>query len=183
MSRAQWAMVRHGETEWNLTGRLQGRTDIPLNDTGREQANAAAEELAALGPWDLVVCSPLGRARETAQIIAARLGAGRVIECPTLVERDYGAAEGTHLTGLDEQARHELMEVGESSDAVVRRGTTILDWLTRQYPDKRLVLVSHGTFIRLVLGSLYERDYPRVENGQIAQLEGELVSRLDGSGR
>lgn len=178
MSRPAWALVRHGETDWNQAGRLQGRTNIQLNDTGRAQAQATAEELAAHGDWDLVISSPLSRAKETARIIAAHLGTGPVLECPTLVERDYGRAEGMSIAGLDEAARTALMNGGESSEAVVRRGMTILSWFGRKYPERRLVMVGHGSFIRLVLGNVYECDYPRVENGQIAVLDPEAAGLL-----
>ncbi len=67
------ALVRHGRTDWNRDDLLQGSSDIPLDDTGRAQAHEAARALAGLGRWNAVVCSPLSRARETAEIIAAEL--------------------------------------------------------------------------------------------------------------
>ncbi|WP_411733375.1 histidine phosphatase family protein [Paeniglutamicibacter sp.] len=175
MIQYHWALVRHGETEWNRTGRLQGRADIPLNDTGRAQALAAAEELAAQGPWDLVVSSTLGRARETARIIAKLLGAGAVVEVPALVERDYGPAEGASVVGIDERAKAELMEGGESAESVVLRGTAALAWLAASHRGRRLVIVSHGTLIRLVLSAVHGRDIPRVENGEVIALDVQLV--------
>ena len=75
-------LVRHGETDWNRQRRIQGLTDIPLNDTGRAQAEAAAA-LIERSEWDLVVSSTLGRARETAAILARGLGlpvAGAVLQ-------------------------------------------------------------------------------------------------------
>ena len=67
------AFIRHGQTDWNREGLLQGSSDIPLNDTGRAQARDALMTLRSM-PWDVVVSSPLRRARETAQIIADALG-------------------------------------------------------------------------------------------------------------
>ncbi|MBV1777632.1 histidine phosphatase family protein [Paeniglutamicibacter sp. ABSL32-1] len=183
MIQYNWALVRHGETEWNRTGRLQGRSDIPLNNTGRAQALAAAEELEARGPWDLVVSSTLGRARETARIIAKRLGAGAVVEVPALVERDYGPAEGATVGGIDEQAKTDLMAGGESTESVVLRGTAALAWLAASHRGRRLVIVSHGTLIRLVLSAIHGRDFPRVENGEVIELQGGFATATVGSDR
>lgn len=85
-------LVRHGETEWNQRGLFQGTTDIPLNQSGREQAMAAAEALRSV-PLDRVFCSPLGRARETARII---LGGRTVPVTPDerLRELSFGVGEG-----------------------------------------------------------------------------------------
>ncbi|MGI9185400.1 MAG: histidine phosphatase family protein [Solirubrobacteraceae bacterium] len=92
-------IVRHGETEWSAAGRHTGRTDVPLTDTGRQQAAALASRLAA-GRFALVLCSPLLRARET----CSRAGFGDVAEpCADLVEWDYGGYEG--LTTPEIRAR------------------------------------------------------------------------------
>ena len=64
---------RHGQTEYNLQGRIQGQVDIPLNDTGRQQAQRAADGIAALGPTR-IVSSPLVRARATAEVLASLTG-------------------------------------------------------------------------------------------------------------
>ena len=90
-------LIRHGETDWNLTRRIQGSTDIPLNDTGRRQAREAAEAFRAgldvTAPL-VVVSSDLSRASETAEIIAAELGVRVSRLYPDLRERSYGEAEG-----------------------------------------------------------------------------------------
>jgi hypothetical protein len=85
-------LVRHGETDWNVEGRLQGWTDIPLNATGIEQAHAAASVLAGR-PIGSVLSSDLSRARDTAAMIAAAAGR-EVLTDPALRERNYGVAEG-----------------------------------------------------------------------------------------
>jgi len=81
-------LVRHGETDWNAEGRLQGHTDRPLNDFGRRQAAALAERLAD-DDIDAVYASDLARARETAEILADRLGLA-VVTDPDLRERNWG---------------------------------------------------------------------------------------------
>lgn len=90
-------LVRHGETDWNRDGRIQGAVDIPLNDTGRAQARAAAQHLAERRDPDVplvVVSSDLTRAAETADIIADALGTRVSARYPGLRERAYGDAEG-----------------------------------------------------------------------------------------
>ncbi len=182
MSARSWAMVRHGQTEWNRQGLLQGASDIPLNDTGRAQARRAAAKLSIDGVWDVVVCSPLARARETAQIIAAQLGVDEVIEIADLVERDYGPVEGTSVQGLAEGAKRKLMNQGESEQAVIDRGVSVLARLGARYPGRRVVIVSHGSLIRLVRGALTCTNYPRIENGEIVVLEQRLVAERDRNG-
>ena len=82
-----FAFIRHGQTDWNRDDQLQGSSDIPLNAEGREQAHEAAGILAD-GGWEVVVSSPLRRARETATIIAHDLGLELGPSYPALVERD-----------------------------------------------------------------------------------------------
>jgi len=95
-------LVRHGETDWNRDRRIQGSTDIPLNDTGRAQAQEAAAllraQLATSSVPPIVVSSDLSRARETAQIIAAELELPAPRTYPALRERAYGEAEGVEAS-------------------------------------------------------------------------------------
>ena len=85
--------LRHGQTDWNLARRIQGSTDIPLNETGREDARWAAEKLAGT-THHAVYSSPLLRARETAEIIADRLGLELAAVVPDIREREFGDGEG-----------------------------------------------------------------------------------------
>lgn len=90
-----FVFLRHGQTDWNLEGRIQGHTDIPLNATGRAQAAAAAARLVGAGVTRAVT-SPLSRARETAEIVADHLGVPLEIDAD-LKERAFGAFEGRLL--------------------------------------------------------------------------------------
>ncbi|MBJ6363547.1 histidine phosphatase family protein [Paenibacillus sp. GCM10012307] len=150
--------VRHGKTDWNALGKIQGQTDIPLNEEGIRQAQALAERLATEGlQWDGVVSSPLSRARETARMIAERLDIPLLAPDKRLQERGFGEIEGTteqeRISRWGEQWRQTY--VGQESDEEVReRGFNFLqDWL-EQAGMNRLLVVSHGSFLSLMLHTL-----------------------------
>jgi len=92
-------LVRHGETDWNADGRLQGQTDRPLSDFGRRQARQLADELAG-EELEAIYASDLSRARETAEIIGDRLGLATVLD-PDLREKDWGTWEGLSAVERD----------------------------------------------------------------------------------
>ena len=97
-------LVRHGQTAKNKERLLQGRTDVPLNDTGRQQARQLSDYFAKKGiTFDLVFSSPLGRAVETAGLIVP--GAEILID-DRLTEMDYGPYEGAGLTNLPPEILH-----------------------------------------------------------------------------
>ena len=90
-------LLRHGETEWNREGRLQGHRDVPLNANGRLQVSRAAEILAGLYPdIERIISSPLSRALESAEIVAGKLKYEKadIILEPILMERSFGVGEG-----------------------------------------------------------------------------------------
>ncbi|TMQ05877.1 MAG: histidine phosphatase family protein, partial [Deltaproteobacteria bacterium] len=91
-------LARHGQTSWNALGRLQGHTDIELNDVGREQARELAARLAS-AELTAVWASDLARARQTGEIVAAALGLAPPTVDPDLRERHYGVFEGRDSTG------------------------------------------------------------------------------------
>lgn len=153
-------LVRHGETDWNRARRIQGATDIPLNDTGRTQAAETAAELRASIRADvplIVTSSDLVRAQETARIIATGLGTTLHGVYPELRERAYGDAEGAHVDDLRERwgEWHDADLRGVEPWAEVRsRGVRGLLRIAR---DARrgtapvsavVVAVSHGGMIR-----------------------------------
>lgn len=193
------ALVRHGQTDWNAAGKLQGQVDIPLNATGREQARAAAEALRG-GGWERVVTSPLGRAAETGAIIAAVLGLPAPTTDAGLIERGYGELEGVvdeELPASTREVLHPdhsrdpgpLEAVGyergvlpgvERSHAAADRGVEALARIEAAYPGQRVVVVSHGTLIRLTLNALTEwtRFFPSPANAEVNVLDGEQYAAV-----
>lgn len=154
-------LVRHGQTDWNRDRRIQGATDVPLNDTGREQARDAAASLRAeLGDASpLVVSSDLARARETAAIIAESFGVPLGAAYTDLRERSYGDAEGV---GTEEFIRRwgdwytaEIPRAESWADLRVRaiRGMRAVARDARRgtVPSAPVVVVSHGALIREVI--------------------------------
>lgn len=113
------ALVRHGQTDWNAQRRLQGSTDIPLNDVGRGQARDAVAVLQDY-QWDAVVSSPLSRAAETANLIAAGLGLSVDRRVPELAERSFDSAEGPQAA-LNWKHCARLMAVSAAQKARTRR--------------------------------------------------------------
>ena len=92
LTRQPFWFLRHGQTDWNRTGRCQGRKDVPLSMQGEAEAHAAIAQLRQIG-IDAICCSPLKRARNTAEIIALGLGLP-VLDVPGLEEMDVGPYEG-----------------------------------------------------------------------------------------
>ena len=137
-------LVRHGETDWNAEGRLQGHTDRPLNDYGRRQAAALADRLVADDTIDAVYASDLARARETAEILAGRLGLP-VVTDPDLRERNWGNWEG--LTGSE---RDRVEYVGEERDAHGERVIRAVRRIAEQHPGQRILVVTHGGSMRRI---------------------------------
>ena len=162
-SRPKIYFIRHGETDWNLEGRLQGQKDIPLNDVGRVQAEEAARKLQALVPRfeDLAyVASPMTRTRETMEILRTTLGLHPEVYRldDRLVELTFGVWEGMTwkevrkaepaLAALREQDKWHYAPPGggESYAMLVDRIRPILDDLTRD-----TVIVAHGGVARAFL--------------------------------
>jgi broad specificity phosphatase PhoE len=121
-------LVRHGETDWNRDGRWQGGSDTRLNDLGREQARALAEQLD--GDIDVLYSSDLARARETAEIVAAKLGLEVRLD-PRLRERGFGSWEGLTMPEIEERfaESHRRWRSGEEAQRSIefrRRALTAL---------------------------------------------------------
>ncbi|TYR73933.1 histidine phosphatase family protein [Rossellomorea vietnamensis] len=145
-------IVRHGQTDWNKERRLQGRTDIDLNETGERQA-ADAREYLHNEEWDVIITSPLKRAKRTAEIINERLQLP-LLEMEEFAERYFGEAEGL----LIEESRRKYPNGGspgqESREEVVDRAIRGVEEIQQRFPDKNVLLVAHGALIGLLLAEL-----------------------------
>jgi probable phosphoglycerate mutase len=165
-----FAFIRHGQTDWNRDDRLQGSSDIPLNNTGRRQAHEAAQSLRD-GGWEAIVSSPLQRARETAQIIATDLGIELGPAYTSFIERDYGVHEGDSSSGIIAQYPDRQYPGAEPLDDVVARGLTGLAQVAADFGETPTIIVCHGTIIRYTLARLAGRRLPGIMNGSISTLE------------
>jgi uncharacterized phosphatase len=161
-------LVRHGETDWNAAKRIQGSSDIPLNDTGRRQATEAGR-LLARREWNGIVASPLIRALDTARLISAEIGLGEPEVEAAFVERNYGEAEG--LTGDEVDARFPKGAVvpgRETREEVAQRVVPALLALAAARPGQALLVVSHGGVIRSVLDTVAPGlKVERIPNGSV----------------
>ncbi len=151
-------LVRHGETDWNAEGRLQGHTDRPLNDHGRRQAKELADRLAGEEAVDAIYASDLSRATETAEIVGERLGLPVVVD-PDLREKHWGNWEG--LTG-DERAAIDF--VGESTHAHRERVLRAVRRIVERHPGQRIVVVTHGGSLRRIQAALKGVAEPVIDN-------------------
>ena len=180
-------LVRHGETEWNRLGRVQGLSDIPLNETGRRQAREAGRRLRSQH-WDAIAASPLARAAETAEIIAQEVGLPGPELVEALVERNYGDAEGLTGDEIDRRWGGEL-KARESRESVLQRAVPALVALAERHQDGRVLVVTHGGVIGSLVRSTTEWAWPehgvRIENGSdhVFRVEGEQISLITFAGR
>lgn len=153
---------RHGQTDYNLQGRIQGQVDIPLNDTGRQQAQRAADGIAALRPTR-IVSSPLVRARATAEVLASLTGLSVEIN-PGLVEKSFGAWEGLKAADIEKQWPDHYATWRAGGDlpqfriegrrkTAERVGETLKAIAADAGKDDVIVVVSHGAATNL--GAMY----------------------------
>ena len=163
-------LVRHGETDWNREERLQGHTDIPLNQNGRLQINHAAEVLENLCvDIDLIISSPLLRAYESAEIFAEKLSYEKdnIVTEPLLIERCFGVGEGLTIGERKEKYPDNIYPEMESFKDLIERAHSVFDKIVKSYEDNNNILVvAHGAILYAILTAITE--------GQIAY-GGEMV--------
>ncbi|MCP2032092.1 broad specificity phosphatase PhoE [Okibacterium sp. HSC-33S16] len=163
------ALVRHGETDWNRERRLQGRADIPLNETGIEQARALAARFDA-SEWALILSSPLSRAWETARTLSAASGIPLGDPAEELIERSFGSAEGEIVTDAKARWIDSRYPGSETPEEVGERGSRYLTEVARAGIGN-VIVVSHGAFIRATVTALTGVDLGGVGNAAIVRLE------------
>lgn len=161
--------VRHGETDWNKERKIQGQVDIPLNEFGRHLARETAKGLRDV-PFDVCFTSPLGRARETAEIILQ----GRdvpILEDKRILEMNFGVLEGKCCSKegwdvpdsfqmfFDDPVHYQAPEGGEDFQAVRKRTGDFLNWLfaQEQYRDSTVLVTTHGAAMAGLLNNLKKK--------------------------
>lgn len=165
-------LIRHGQTDWNKERRMQGTSDVPLNDTGRQQAHDTAASLKERGfEFDVIVSSPLSRAKETADIIGAAFGLTVDRTYDGLIERAYGEAEGLDISEEARRTPDAFYEGVESERSVYTRGIKVLRQIARDYPGQRVIAVSHGSLIRRALSATHGREFGTIANAEPFEVE------------
>lgn len=142
-------LLRHGQTDWNVEGRLQGHQNIPMNSNGVKQITEVAERLQAMDfQVDLIISSPLDRARESARIVAEKIGfEGSIIYDEDFVERSFGLAEGL---AYNQKINLNNEKYGaESVGAICKRAKKAIDKYMSD-EDKSILIVAHGGILAAV---------------------------------
>jgi broad specificity phosphatase PhoE len=175
-------LARHGQTAWNAERRLQGGKDIPLNDTGREQARALAARLEGI-PLDRIYTSALSRSRQTAEPLAGR---APVEALPGLNEQSIGAFEGVYADGREAERYAEFqrrsanpddaLDGGESTNQHFARVRAAVETIRQRHAGGQVLVVGHGgtnvQALRSLLGlSDAEADVIQQANDELYLLE------------
>lgn len=177
-------LIRHGETDWNKELRLQGREDIPLNECGKKQAYQCGEAMKGL-EVDVIVASPLQRAKDTAVIIGERLGIQEIRVEDDLIERDFGEASG--LTYQEKNEKYHQAEIPgfEESEVLMERMLRAIHQYAARYPKGHVLMVSHGGSINALISAITNGDMgsgkTRLKNACLSILEvnGQEIQLVD----
>lgn len=156
-------IIRHGETEWNQTGRFQGHSDVPLSKTGRAQAETLGQNLA-INYVDAIYASDLIRAMETAAPLAARFGL-TVTPDPLLRELNFGAWEGRSFSDVNAENPNAMKQFYNDPECAdipdsepfpdfQKRVAGRVREIAELHRGKRIVIVSHGASIRILLADI-----------------------------
>ncbi len=145
-------IARHGETPWNVENRVSGRTDVPLTEKGMEQARLLAHSAMGKG-IELILSSPLLRARQTARAVSEAIGVPIEID-ERLIELDFGSFEGGPRSDPEFQYTRAQFPTrypgGESAFQLAHRVYSCLEDVKRKYAGKTVLLVCHGGVCRMV---------------------------------
>ena len=140
-------ITRHGQTNWNVLKKVMGRCNEPLNEKGLEQAEETRNELLDKN-IDLIICSPLKRAKQTAEVINRNRNLP-VIYDDRIIERDFGEFEGLETKDFDFHGywnyyKNDKYERAENIQEFFKRVYDFLDDIIDKYSDKNILIVAHG---------------------------------------
>lgn len=146
-------VVRHGQTEWNVLKKMQGSVDIPLNGRGKEQAEETKASLKNIN-FDIIISSPLTRARQTAEIINSDRNLNIVFD-DRLRERNYGEFEGTSKSSFNyndfwSYNKNLKYSKAENVQDFFKRIYDFLDEIKMNYYDKNVLIVCHAGITKAV---------------------------------
>ncbi|OKP82303.1 phosphoglycerate kinase [Paenibacillus helianthi] len=169
-------LIRHGLTDWNAEGRIQGQSDIPLNDEGRGQAEMLGDRLLQeTYRWDFCITSSLSRAAETGRIVAAKLGIPMLEPDDRIRERAYGQVEGMTAVQREEKWGKDWNQLSlgqETDDQLQARALAFMEEIAERYPEKNILVISHGGFLAQLYIALYKDKYSeRLGNLSLTILE------------
>lgn len=156
-------VLRHGQTDWNKEGIILSRENIPLNETGINQAMDASQIVENLD-YDLIISSPLIRTLQTAEIVNKKRNKKIIID-ERLIERDAGTLSGRN--GKDEIFKDYWnldahFEGLENLDELFARVSNFMDEIKEKYKDKNLLIVTHNGVCRGI--KIYCEGYPKTRN-------------------
>lgn len=146
--------IRHGQTNANKMRIFQGRTNLPLNETGINQAYETSNLLKELDiKWDAIISSPLDRAFTTASIISNELNLNfKIVINDLAIERSFGEGEGVDITDENyTKFMNNEFSNQESEDDVTKRGKKLFNDLLFKYNNKNIIVVSHSHMIKGIL--------------------------------
>ena len=168
-------MMRHGETDWNRKHLWQGRTDIPLNENGRRVAELTREGMKEIS-FDLAFCSPLSRAKETAEIVLQGRNIPLIVD-ERIIEMGFGPLEGKDMRDVTDEIRvffqhpeeYIVPENAEGFDEILEREKSFLDELisTPEYKDYNILIATHGAALRGLMAVLEEKPLARYWEGGV----------------
>lgn len=153
-----------------------------MNETGLAQVKLAAQAID-LKDWDIVLTSPLTRARQTAEIIANHVGFEEIVEHNLLIERSFGEAEGlSHQEWRAKYANLDEIPGGESRTQLAARSQLLLDLVASEFQGKRVLAISHGALIRGLLAIASNEELPR-EGERLANASLNIIGHVESSWR
>ena len=155
-------LLRHGQTDWNLESRFQGRMDIPMNENGMAQIRKSTDVLASMiSDVDVILSSPLTRARQSAEIAADRLSYPKenIVTDPMFIERAFGEAEGQVTTAMWDEAVISQYAGAELRDEVCDRAEKALQRVAETYAGKNVLIAAHGAILKAVIAAVLGREY------------------------